>query len=78
MKEKVVGYTALHLPSGYWKSFKTDQEAQEYVESECMFCFCGEKPCEARMCEWFTMPSSEFVEEEYGDMMRSSRFVKDE
>lgn len=76
--KKVIGYTALHLPTGYWKSFSTEKEAYEYIESECMFCFCGDKPCEARLCEWFTIPSAEFVEDECGDMIRFSEFVKDE
>ncbi len=72
-------FTAYHAPAGeeiIKSGFETEELAWKYVESQCMDC-CEDKPCEARMCEWFVMPTEEFNEaENFGDIMKAAGFIE--
>ncbi len=70
-------YTAYHAPSGEFKDgFETEELAQAYIDEECSYCSCGEKPCEARQCEWFLMLTKDFVEcEGFGDILNAAGCV---
>ena len=71
-------YTAFHAPEGesyHQSGFSTEELAWDYVKEQCMNCNCGEKPCEARMCEWFVMPTDEFLTSEgFEDILKASGF----
>lgn len=71
-------YTALHAPTDEYQSgFISENAAYSYIEEQSSYCKCGEKPCEARMCEWFVMKTEDYFKaDDFSDILKASGFKK--